>query len=136
MSQGEPEVPDVIRDKVLAIGASVSQDEIEVYGRYREIADRSAKLRTILDAWEHQHMEEREMRQKYARWLLIGMFAQMGLVNIAFFAIGAGWLHVDPWVANSFILAVFGEIAGMVLFVVKYLFPKVSSDVLATIEKL
>jgi len=60
----------------------------------------------------------------------------MALVNFAFFAIGWGWITVSPWVANSFILAVFGEISGMVLLVVKYLFPKVSSDVLATLEKL
>lgn len=136
MSREGFEVPSAVREKVLAIGASVSQDEIEVYGRYQEIADRSAKLRTVLEAWERQHTEERQMRQRYARWLLAGMFVQMALVNFAFFAIGWGWLQVDPWVANSFILAVFGEISGMVLFVVKYLFPKVSSDVLATIEKL
>ena len=76
------------------------------------------------------------MRQKYAKWLLAAMFVQMALVNLAFLAIGFGWIQINPWVANSFILAVFGEISGMVLFIVKYLFPKVSSDVLATIEKL
>lgn len=136
MSQQEPELPDAIRDKVLAIGASVSPDEVEVYGRYQEIADRSAKLRTVLEAWERQHTEERQLRQKYARWLLAAMFIQMALVNFAFFAIGLGWIQITPWVATSFILAVFGEVSGMVLFIVKYLFPKVSSDVLATIEKL
>jgi hypothetical protein len=136
MSQHPPDLPDALRDKVLAIGASVSPDEIEVYGRYQEIADRSAKLRTILAAWERQHTEERQMRQRYARWLLVGMFIQMALVNFAFFAIGWGWIQVSQWVATSFILAVFGEISGMVFFIVKYLFPKVSSDVLATVEKL
>ncbi len=136
MSHRELEVPDAVRDKVLAIGASVSPGEIEVYGRYQEIADRSAKLRTVLEAWERQHSEERQMRQKYAKWLLAAMFVQMALVNLAFLAIGFGWIQINPWVANSFILAVFGEISGMVLFIVKYLFPKVSSDVLATIEKL
>lgn len=136
MNQLKLEVPAAVRDKVLAIGASVSPDEIEVYGRYQEIADRSAKLRTVLEAWERQHSEERQMRQRYAKWLLAGMFVQMGLVNLAFFAVGWGWIQVSPWVANTFILAVFGEVAGMVLFIVKYLFPRVSSDVLATIEKL
>lgn len=136
MSQQVPVLPDDLRGKVLEIGASVSPDEIEVFGRYQEITDRSAKLRTVLAAWERQHTEERQMRQRYAVWLLAGMFVQMALVNVAFFAIGLAWIQVSQWVATSFILAVFGEISGMVLFIVKYLFPKVSSDVLATIEKL
>jgi len=136
MSQERLNLPDAVQAKVVTIGSSVSRDEIEVYGRYQEIADRSARLNTVLQAWERQHTEERAMRQKYARWLLVGMLIQMALVNFAFFAIGWGWITVSPWVANSFILAVFGEISGMVLLVVKYLFPKVSSDVLATLEKL
>jgi hypothetical protein len=76
------------------------------------------------------------MRKTYATALLAGLGVQMLLVNAAFFLIGFKLLQVEQWIANTFIMAVFAEIAGMTFFVIKYLFPKVSSDVLATLEKL
>jgi len=109
---------------------------VDTYGRLQEIFDKSAKLQRILEAWERQHTEERSMRRTYAKWLLIALFIQAFIVNVAFFAIGFGYLTVSEWVANSFILAVFGEIAAMTFFIIKYLFPKTSADVLATLEKL
>jgi hypothetical protein len=129
-------LPDSIREKVVSVGTPVTSDEVDTYRQLQEIRDKSKKLSTILDAWERQHSEERKLRQTYALWLLVGLFVQMVLVNAAFFAIGLKWIQVDKWVANAFILAVFGEIASMTFFVIKYLFPKVSSDVLATLEKL
>jgi hypothetical protein len=53
-----------------------------------------------------------------------------------FFAIGVHWIEVEQWTANTFIMAAFGEMAGMTFFIIKYLFPKVSADVLTTLEKL
>lgn len=129
-------LPGSIREKVVSLGAPVTSDEVDTYGRLQEIRDKSKKQSTILAAWENQHKEERKLRKTYASWLLIGLFFQMLLVNAAFFAIGFKLIQVDIWVANAFILAVFSEIASMTFFVIKYLFPKVSSDVLATLEKL
>lgn len=136
MSKRKIQLSPELQAKVLAVGSSVTPQDVDTFDRLQEISDRSAKLRTILEAWERQHREERKLRQTYARWLLGGLGVQGLLVNVAFFMIGFAAISVDPWVANSFILAVFGEIAGMVFFIVKYLFPKVSADVLATLEKL
>jgi len=136
MKPGDVDVPPSLQEKVLSVAASVTSVELDTYGKLREIHDRSAKLRTILEAWERQHSEERRLRQTYAKWLLGGLFVQGLLVNFAFFAIGLHWIVVEQWTANTFILAVFGEIAGMAFFIIKYLFPKVSADVLSTLEKL
>lgn len=132
----EAAIPKELRSKVLDVGSPVTSEEIDAYTRLQSVQDRSAKLRTILDAWERQHSEERKLRKTYAAALLWGLLVQALLVNFAFFALGFQLIVVEPWIANSFILAVFAEIAGMAFFVIKYLFPKVSSDVLGTLEKL
>jgi len=129
-------IPDTLKSRVVGVGGEVRPEDVDVYGRLREIEDKSYKLRTVLEAWERQQSEERALRQGYAKKILIALFVQMGLVNIAFFAMGFGWLAVEQWVANTFILAVFGEIGAMALIVIKYLFPEVGMDVLGLIEKL
>ncbi len=134
--QDMPSVPDSLTDKVISVEALVTSNEVDIYGRLREIEDQSYKLRTVLQTWERQQTEERKLRGAYAKWLLVGMFAQMALVNIAFLAISLGWIVVEKWVAIAFILAVFGEIIGMTTVVIKYLFPQTRSEVLALIEKL
>jgi hypothetical protein len=133
---GEVTIPESIKGKVLSVGPPVNIQEVDVYDRIQGINDRSAKIRRILDAWERQHTSERQMRQTYGKYLLWALALQGLLVNVAFFALGFGWIVVDPWIAKTFILAVFGEVAGMTFFVIKYLFPKTSADVLATLEKL
>jgi hypothetical protein len=130
------ELPESLREKVKFIGPSVSSEDIDAYGRWRDIENKSYKLQKLLEAWERQHTEERAMRKTYATALLVALGIQMLLVNSAFFLIGFGLLRVEQWVANTFIMAVFGEIAGMTFFIIKYLFPKVSADVLSTVEKL
>ena len=129
-------IPNTLRDRIVGIGSEVQPADVDVYSRLREIEDRSHKLRTVLGAWERQQSEERSLRQGYAGKLLIALLIQTGLVDVAFFAIGFHWLSVEPWVANTFILAVFGEIAAMAMIVIKYLFPKAAPDVLSLIEKL
>jgi len=129
-------IPQKLREYVVGVGAEVRPEDVDTYGRLREIEDKSHKLRTVLEAWEKQQHEERSLRQSYAKKLLVALFVQMGLVNLAFFAVGFGWLVVEQWVANTFILGVFAEIAAMTLIVIKYLFPKIGADVLGLIEKL
>ena len=129
-------VPQSLKDQVVGVGGKVRAEDIDAYGRLREIEDKSHKLRTVLEAWERQQSEERTLRGSYATKLLIALFVQIGIVDIAFFGIGAGFLEVPEWVANTFIVSVFGEIAAMALIVIKYLFPQVGGDLLALIEKL
>ena len=129
-------IPDTLRDKVKSVGAAVTREDLDAYGRLREIEDKSHKLQMILEAWRLQHAEERAMRKTYATAMLAGLGTQALLVNAAFFLIGFKLIQVDQWVANTFIMAVFAEIAGMTYFIIKYLFPKVSSDTLAMLEKL
>ena len=111
-------------------------NDVEKIGRLAAIRNANLKLETFLKSWENQQSEERSLRQKYAKWLLLGLFVQFIIVNMAFFAIGLHWITVDKWISTSFILAVLAEIVSMTNIVIKYLFPKQGTEVLALIEKL
>jgi hypothetical protein len=129
-------VPETLKKQVVEVTEPVMPADIDSYARWREVEDRSHKLRKVIEAWSIQQEQERILRREYARNLWLVLLLQVVLVNAAFFLIGFRVLIVDPWVANGFILSVFGELAAMTFVVVRYLFPKVGSDVLALIEKL
>ena len=118
------------------LGPPVTSDQVDTYGRLQDIEARSKKAHVLLDAWERQHNEERNMRHVYAGWLLFALLLQMLFVNLIVFLMGIQYLNVEHWVAQTFIVSVFGEIAAMTFWIVKFLFPKVSSDVLSVVEKL
>ena len=130
--EGSGELPDVVR----AVGAQVTSGEIDVYREWREIEDKSYKLHCVLDAWERQQTQERGLRMSYAKWLLVFLFVQSVAANAAFFLIGREWLVVEQWVAQTFIVGVFGEISAMSFVVIRYLFAKGQSGLPRSIEKL
>ena len=121
-SSRTPDLPDSLRAKVEKIGHPVSSEEIDVYGQLTSIRDRSHRLRTLVKAWKDQQTQDRKLREKYANWLMLALAIQAVIVNVAFVLLGVGLLTVEPWTARTFIVAVFGEIAALVLLVVRYLF--------------
>lgn len=131
------DLPPALRDKVLSVGKALnSSRDIDHFGRIEEIRNRSRKVKTVLAAWETQQKEERLLRRTYANYLLFVLLLQIVLINGAFFAIGLGYLVIEKWIATTFIMAVFFEITALVLVIIKYLFPKVGSEVLNLIEKM
>ena len=120
---------------IKSISGEVTENDIDTFIKARQADDESYRIRTIVNAWEKQHTAEREIRKTYAYWLLVALFIQVVVANTAFFLLGLGIIVVEQWVANVFIVTVFGEIAGMSLLIVKYLFPKVGTDVLKYIDK-
>lgn len=111
---------------VQSIGEPVTNEDIDmvdIYERVRRIEDESYELRTIVASWEKQQSDERDLRNRYAKWLVIALFIQVAIINIAFFLIGFGLITLERWVASSFIVGVFVEVTGMTFVVVKYLFP-------------
>lgn len=125
-----------IKAKISEIGSEVTSKDLESYGKLKEIEDRSFRLRKIIDAWEKQHTEERNMRKGFAKAILFALFIQIVSINIAFFLIGFNKIHVEQWVANTFIIAVFTEISAMVFAIVKYLFPEKGNEILQLLVKL
>lgn len=106
-----------------SIEKPVTNEDVAIYERVRRIEDESYELRTIVDSWEKQQSDERDLRNRYAKWLVIALFIQIAVINIAFFLIGFGLITVERWVAGSFIVGVFFEVTGMAFVVVRYLFP-------------
>lgn len=124
------------KGQIEEIGSAVTSDDIDTYRQIREIEDKSYKLKIVLDAWKAQKKEERKWRNIYAGVLLLFLFIQIVIVNVSFFLIGAGTLKVEEWVANTFIIAVFGEVASLTLVIVRYLFPKTTEEFPKIIEGL
>ena len=133
---GQFDIPPQFRRFTETIGSSVSPEEIEPWARLREVEDRSYRLRTLVQAWEHQQREERRLRRDYASRLLWIWIVQALAVNLSFALIGLRILVVDQWVASAFILSVFAELVGMVLIVMRYLFPKGGDSLLNLLERL
>lgn len=130
--QGSDEIGKFIK----SIDEDVTAQDIDTYERLQKAQDSSFRIRTILSAWEKQQVEERDIRRKYAWCLLFGLFVEAMVANIAFFMIGFGIINVSEWVANAFIVGIFGEIAAITLIVVRYLFPQIGKEVLDMLKKL
>lgn len=130
------ELPKDLSSKIVTIGDALqSTEQIDQYEKLENIRNKSQKLQIILNTWETQQKEERNLRKTYAKWLLIALFIQIIFINIAFFLIGFGFMIIERWVATTFIVAVFLEISALLLVVVNYLFPKVGSELIKLLEK-
>lgn len=135
MARSEQQPSDV-PDRVQSLGVPVTSEEVDTYRRYREIEDRSFRLRTVVTAWESQQSEERRLRRSYGTAILVALCLQSLLVDILFILIGLGRITIAPWVANTFIVSVFGQIVGLAVVVVRHLFPQPSSEILRLIERI
>ena len=131
---GQP--PSSLTERVESLGVPVTSEEVDTYGRYREIEDRSFRLRTVVSAWESQQTEERHLRRSYGTAILIALCVQTLLVDVVFILIGVGKIAISQWVANIFIVSVFGQIVGLAVVVVRHLFPQASSEILRLIERI
>ena len=119
---------DHLPSQVLKIGSPLTVDDVDTYLKVRDADDKSYKLRVIVDAWKHQQTEDRRMRRGYAWGLLSIVALQVLVINGAFFLIGFGVITVEPSVLKYFFVSVFGEIAAMTLVILKYLFPKIGTE--------
>ncbi len=131
----QPQVPDTLKNLVQDVGNPVSSSDVDSYGKLRQIEDRSHQIRTIVRAWKDQQAQDRMMRERYANYLIVAMGVQALAVNVVFVLIGCGLLTFEPWTAKTFIMAVFAEIAAMVLIIVKYLFTPSSDKVLQFLDE-
>ncbi len=129
------QVPDNLKSLVQDVGQPVSSSDLDSYGKLRQIQDRSHQVRTIVKAWKDQQAQDRTMRERYANYLIAAMGIQALTVNVVFVLMGCGVLSFEPWTARTFIMAVFAEIAAMVLIVVKYLFTPSSDKVLQFLDE-
>jgi hypothetical protein len=132
---GKPQLPKELQSLVKEVGKPVSSDDVNLYGRIQSIADESHRLRTILSAWRSQQTQDRKLRERYAKWLIIALGGQSAAINIVFILIGCGLLTFEPWTAKTFIMAVFAEIAAMVFLVVRYLFTPSGDRILDLIDR-
>ena len=126
----KPDIPPGLTKYVTDVGAPVTPDDVDTYGKLQDIKDRSHWVRSIVNAWKNQQTQDRTMRKQYATCLMVALAIQIAIVNVVYILMGCGVLTFDAWTARTFIMAVFAEVAAMVFFIVKYLFRTTGDKVL------
>ncbi|MCL6589990.1 MAG: hypothetical protein K6U80_08560 [Firmicutes bacterium] len=92
--------------------------------------------RTILKNWDRKTNQDIDFQGIYA-WILLGMLVfQVLAINVIVFGIGLKWLVFDKWVIDIFIVSVFGEVTGLALIIVNYLFPKTQDNTNELMKKM
>ena len=102
--------------------------------KLRTAHERLTRLKVLVDTWAKQQDEERTLRKAYAKALMILLCAEVVAIFIAFGLVATGVFHVEPWVADAFLMTAFLQSVSLVLVVVKYLFPNRESEVLKILE--
>lgn len=123
------EVEDLIEE-------SESTTDLDAFIRLRRLDNENYKLKTILSTWKAEQKSERDMREKYVRWLFSLLTCEVFFACMVFLAIGAGEVNVTEWQANTFFVAVFTKITGMVWLVLRYLFPSSGGQTQKLVDKL
>jgi len=118
------------------VGPKLTSEDIQSYGELTGIRDASHRLHTVLREWSAQQNQDRDLRKRYATWLMIVITGQMVLINVAYALTGFGLLTVDAWTSRTFLVAVFAEIAAMASIVVRSLFPPRTDQMLNLIHAL
>ena len=106
------DLDDFVRRYVSSVGTPVTSEDVDTYERISQIQARAARERG-----------ERSLRLVYATALLALLAGQIIAVSTLAFLIGFGIIHLDRWVATTFVAGTFGEVSSMAYLVVRYLFP-------------
>jgi hypothetical protein len=117
------------------VGGPVTSEQIDAIGKLQDIQERGKHHRTIVAAWKQQQEQDRKLRKLFATWLMVAMSVQVVAIYVIFVLIGCGLLKFEEWTANTFVMSVFAEVGGLVLLVVKYLFPATSDKILDLVDR-
>ena len=61
-----PDLPANLQKLVKTVGRPVTSDDIDSYGKLRDIEDRSHRLRTIVKAWKDQQTQDRALPPQWS----------------------------------------------------------------------
>ena len=98
-------------------GPPLTQDQVDAYDSLWQAQSRSDERRN-----------NRRLRLIYAGAMLALFFMQIVAVNAFAFLIGFGIIEVDRWVATTFVGGTLGQVSGMTVVVLRYLFPSRMRD--------
>jgi hypothetical protein len=125
-----PAVEQETREALATVGHPAKHEDLEVLGRYKERIGRSRNIAKVLGEWKNQQVQDRALRDRYARYLIWLMAFQILCINVIYLLMGCRVLVYDPWASSSFTMGVFVELTALVLVVVKYLFQSSSDKIL------
>ena len=94
------------------------------------------KINRILSVWEEQQRQDRKMKKGYAKAFMWILTVQLLIVNVVVVLISINLISLEKWVLNVFIVSVFGEVASIVLVIVKNLFKSTGIEMIELIKDL
>ena len=130
-----PSVKNLSSD-VVEVRKEVTPEDVDSWIRLQGAEDRRYKLRTVVEAWDSQQTEDRKMRRRYAKVFMWIIGLQILAINTAFFLIGFGIITIGKMTLEVFFVSVFAEIVSMTLVILKYLFPKLGTELLKLLENM
>lgn len=108
---------DVVNQYLESVGTPITQEQVDTYASLLETQSLSEERRS-----------NRRLRIIYAGAMLLLFSLQIVAVNVFAFLMGLSVIDLDRWVATTFIGGTLGQVSGMTIVVLKYLFPARSGD--------
>lgn len=89
----------------------------------------------VLTRWKESQEADHRMRQRYGTIIIVALAIQLISINLYAWRLGKGLLPgADPITSRILIVSVFVEVAGLVLAIIRYLFPRTGNDLNALLE--
>jgi hypothetical protein len=108
-------------------------DELEPsYWTPKTVDEWSTVVRTnaVLNAWQEQQVQERNLRKIYAGWVFGLITFQIIMIFFLVFFDSISWIVIKETTAKILLPSALGEIFGMGFLVVKYLFGKQNNRII------
>ena len=114
----------VIKDTV----GDVTPEELDIYKGYKGLENYRFKLETVLEIWQKQEEQDRNLRKIVAYAIFGGLGVELIIGNLIMILMGFGKIKIEQWVANIFFVGMYTQIVTLVTVVVKNLFPTPQKD--------
>ncbi len=101
------DLPKELQALVTDVGRPVTSQDVDAYRQLQRIKDDTLRIRTVLKAWKEEQTQDRNLRDRYAFWLMLGLGVQVVTITTIYILMGLELLKYEVWTANTFIMGVF-----------------------------
>lgn len=113
--------------------SKINLDEQLRYDRSKSnLSDKSRIIKT----WTDIQTKNIELRNSYAKWLLLLLAIQIFIVDLIIFFIGTSFINLSEKLIEAVLFKVFLEVVGFIYLVINYLFKPIDTEMDKLLEKL
>jgi hypothetical protein len=126
------QIPDSALSRVLVRNMPLTQEHLNTITTLSDVENDYEKLKV----WKDHQTNEKELKRLVAIFIMVILCFEVLVGNLAFFLYGFGILNFPRWVSETFFVGLFGQIVGLVLIIVKGLFPTPKEDPLTQLNRM